>query len=133
MTKVVHVSGRRKKAVARATAKPGKGIIRVNRQLLSNYSTEFNRLKMLEPITIAGDLAKNIDLNINVFGGGIASQTEAIRLVIARALVEITKNKQLKADYLIYDRHLLVADVRKNESSKPNDSKPRAKRQFTKR
>src|SRR3989344_4846181 len=127
MTKVVHVSGRRKKAVARATAKPGKGIIRVNRQLLSNYSTEFNRLKMLEPITIAGDLAKNIDLNINVFGGGIASQTEAIRLVIARALVEITKNKQLKADYLIYDRHLLVADVRKNESSKPNDSKPRAK------
>jgi len=50
MTKVVHVSGRRKKAVARATAKPGKGIIRVNRQLLSNYSTEFNRLKMLENI-----------------------------------------------------------------------------------
>ena len=66
---------------------------------------------------------------VQVFGGGTTSQAEASRLAIAKGLVEFTGSKKLKQDYLDYDRHLLVADVRRREARKPNDSRARAARQ----
>ena len=63
-------------------------------------------------------------------GGGISSQTDACRLVIAKSLVEYTKSERLKETFLKYDRTMLVADVRRKEPSKPNrHGKARAKRQ----
>lgn len=125
----VIVSGKRKRAIAKATIKKGAGKVRVNKILVDLVEPEFSKLKLQEAIQLAGPLANSVDINITVTGGGAASQIEAARLVIAKGLVEFTKSDELKKLYLNYDRHLLVADTRRNEPHKPNDSKPRAKRQ----
>jgi len=128
--KIVHVSGKRKRAIARATLKDGKGIIKINNQLLDILEPKFVRMKIMEPLLLAGDLVKKVDININVTGGGIISQAEAVRLAIARVLVEYSKSNSLKETFLKYDRHLLVADTRRKEAAKPNrHGQARAKRQ----
>ena len=127
--KAVHASGKRKRAVARATITPGKGIVRINSLSLEHYQPELTRIKIQEPLILANDLAKKININIVVNGGGSQAQAEASRLAIARGLVEYSKSKELKKTFLDYDRNLLVADTRNKEPCKPNDSKARAKRQ----
>lgn len=129
MNKIVHVSGKRRKAIARATLKPGKGIIRINSMLLDNYNPKVSRMKIMEPLLIAGDdVVKKVNIQVNVNGGGFEGQAEAARLAIARGLVQFTNNKQLERNYLDYDRQLLVADIRQRESRKPNThQKARAK------
>lgn len=127
---VINTSGKRKCAIARATLHPGQGIVRINHRLLDVYNPLFFRMKIQEPLLLAGDVASKVDINVNVRGGGISSQTEAARLAIARALVEYTKDKTLEEKFLEYDRHLLVADVRRKEPAKPNrHGQARAKRQ----
>ena len=118
--KRIITSSKRKRAVARATLKEGKGKVRINQKLLDLYEPKMYRLKLREPIILAGDIANKVDITINVFGGGIASQAEASRLAIARALVEYAKSERLKEKFLKYDRQLLVADIRRKESAKPN-------------
>jgi len=126
--KAIHVSGTRKSAVARATLTPGAGIVRVNSRLINFYEPAMSRLKIQEPLIIAGDKAKNINISIDVQGGGVSSQAEAVRLVVARALAQY--DKTLQKAFLDYDRVLLVADVRRKETHKPNcHGKARAKRQ----
>lgn len=125
--KSIQKSGKRKSAVARATLKLGKGAVRINSQLLENYQPEIAKMKIQEPLILAGDQVQKMDINVRVNGGGWMSQAEASRLAIARCLIE--SNKSLKKVFLDYDRHLVVADKRHTEASKPNDSKPRAKRQ----
>ena len=130
MVKPIQTSGKRKRAIARASICAGKGMVRVNNQALAAVEPKMARLRMMEPLMLAGDeITNKVNITVSVMGGGWSGQTEAARLAIAKALVQFTKNKQLKADFLQYDRHLLIADVRMNEPSKPNDSKPRAKRQ----
>lgn len=118
--KPIVISGKRKKAIARATIRQGKGIVRINRLLLEDYGPSMSKLKLKEPLILAGDAANKIDIDIRVSGGGIASQADASRLVIAKGLVEFTKNDKLKETFLNYDRGLLVADVRRKEPAKPN-------------
>ncbi|MDP3728537.1 MAG: 30S ribosomal protein S9 [bacterium] len=127
--KIIQVSGKRKRAVARARLKEGKGVIRLNSLNLDGMTPELAKLMIMEPIILAGDLAKGVDIDVRVQGGGWHSQAEAVRLVVARALVQFSGSKALKQKFLDYDRHLLVADTRRAEASKPNDSKPRAARQ----
>ncbi|MBI5798268.1 30S ribosomal protein S9 [Candidatus Woesearchaeota archaeon] len=127
--KVVQVSGKRKRAVARATLKAGKGKIRINSLALEAYTPQLAQMMIMEPLILAGDEAKGVDIHVVVQGGGWHSQADAIRLVVARALVQHNGTKAFKQKFLDYDRHLLVSDVRRAEPSKPNDSKPRAKRQ----
>ena len=128
--KIIHMSGKRKRAIARATLKQGKGNIKINNQMLESFEPKFAKMKIMEPLLLAGDLTKKIDINVNVTGGGIISQAESVRLAIARALVEYSKSSSLKDNFLKYDRHLLVADTRRKEASKPNrHGKARAKRQ----
>jgi len=129
MKKIIHVSGKRKRATARVTLKPGKGVVRINKNLLQNYNHSLQKAKIMEPLLLAEELPKNIDISVNVFGGGINAQAEATRLAIAKGLLEFTGSKSLKDVFLKYDRHLLIADVRQGEASKPNVSKPRKKRQ----
>jgi len=125
--KTIITSGKRKRAIARAKLGEGKGIIRVNSLLLDHYKPALFRARIMEPIQLAGDSAKGVDISVNVSGGGMSSQADAVRLAIGRALVE--HNKKLEKIFLEYDRQLLVADVRRKEVAKPNDSKARAKRQ----
>ena len=128
--KVVTESGKRKQAIARATIRPGKGIVKINNQVLDSYEPKLSRLKIREPLIIAGDLLNKVDIRVNVSGGGISSQADASRLAIAKALVEFSKSDKLKEQYLNYDRNLLVADVRRKEPAKPNrHGQARAKRQ----
>lgn len=126
--KVIHASGKRKTSVARATLSAGNGIIRINKYNLENYQPELARLRIMEPLQLASDVVKKVNIDVNVFGGGWQSQAEASRLAIAKALVEFG-GKKIKDDFLKYDRHLLIADVRFKEPYKPNDSKARAARQ----
>jgi len=129
MKDTIHTSGKRKHAIARATLKPGKGIVRINSQKLEVYNPLIARSKIMEAIQLAGDISKKVNIDVNVFGGGWQAQSEAARLAIAKSIVAFTKSKELKKTYLEYDKHLLIADVRRGESSKPNDSKPRKARQ----
>ncbi len=127
--KPIHTSGKRKRSIARATLTIGNGRVRVNKALLYTLTPKMTRLKLMEPLIIAGDLANQVDIDILVSGGGQMSQAEAARLVIAKSLLQFSKDKTLEEKYLAYDRHLLVADVRRKETRKPNDSRARAKRQ----
>lgn len=126
MTKIIHVSGTRKTATARATLSPGRGVIRFNGRLVSLLHHPICRDKILEPIHLAGEAAQRVDINLNVHGGGFNSQAEASRVAISRALVSY--DKKLEKRFLEYDRHLLVPDVRLKETHKPNrHGKARAK------
>ncbi len=127
MAKIIQTQGKRKRAIARATLHPGKGIVKINGQLLNNYSSNMLRLRVSEPLLLAGDAAKGLNLGVSVMGGGSNGQVDASRLAIARALVQFQPS--LKQTFEDYDRSLLVADVRRKEMRKPNDSKARAKRQ----
>ncbi|HLD00402.1 MAG TPA: 30S ribosomal protein S9 [Candidatus Nanoarchaeia archaeon] len=127
MKKVIHTQGKRKRSVARATLYPGKGLVKVNNTYLDNYGNESLRLKISEPLVLAGEVLKKIDLDVTAAGGGVSGQADAVRMAIARALV--LHDKKLKKVFYDYDRWLLVADVRRKEVRKPNDSKARAKRQ----
>ena len=128
--KSIVTSGKRKRAIARATLNPGSGRIRINKIQLDLYQPKMYRLKLREPIILAGDIINKVDIDVNVIGGGTASQSEASRLAIARALVEHTKSERLKEKFLKYDRQLLVADIRRKEASKPNrHGQARAKKQ----
>lgn len=125
--KVIQTIGKRKEAVARATLLPGKGIVKINNQLLKHIKPQILHDRMMEPLVLSEDIASKVDIHVRVAGGGVQGQTEASRLAIARALVEF--NKKLKKTFLDYDRNLLVADIRTKEQRKPNDSRARASRQ----
>lgn len=127
MKKAIHMQGKRKTAVARATLSSGKGRVTINGIALNNFSNDMSRLRISEPLVLAGDTAKKVDLKVKVGGGGVNGQSDAIRLAIARALV--AHDNKLRKVFNDYDRLLLVADVRRKEVCKPNDSKARAKRQ----
>lgn len=125
---MIHTSGKRKSAIARATLKPGKGKVRVNNTFLDSYTNNVLKLKIQEPLILAGEVLKEVDINIKVSGGGINGQAEAARLAIGRALAQY--DKKLEKEFETYDRQLLVADVRRKESRKPGrHSKARAKTQ----
>ncbi|MEM0214757.1 MAG: 30S ribosomal protein S9 [Archaeoglobaceae archaeon] len=111
--KIVVTSGKRKTAVARAVARDGVGRIRINKIPLEIYPQELPKKMMLEPIKIAGELAKKVDIEVNVSGGGVVSQAEAARTAIARALVEFSGDEELRKAFLEYDRTLLVNDIRR--------------------
>ena len=118
MNKAIQTSGKRKKAVARVTLREGKGRVTINNSLLSTISSEMVRLKIQEPLMLGSESADKVDIEVSVEGGGVISQADAIRLAIAKALVEL--NPKLKKTFLDYDRTLLVADVRQREARKPN-------------
>ena len=130
----IAVSGKRKRAVARAIITSGQGKVTINNQDHNNLQM-FDKLKIEEPLRIAEKILgkKDFDVVIRVRGGGEKSQIEAARLALAKSIVKFSKSKTLQKAFLEYDRNLLVADVRRKEVCKPGDSKARKKRQSSKR
>lgn len=118
--KNIITSGKRKRAIARAVLSQGNGLVRVNHIPLNFIEPKMSRLKLMEPLILAGDAANKVNIDVNVAGGGTTSQAEASRLAIAKALVEHSKSDKLKQAFLEYDRNLMVADVRRKEPAKPN-------------
>lgn len=140
---MIQTVGKRKKAVARATLRNGSGKVRINGKLLSTMKNKYIRLRIEEPLILSRDVipVENIDISVNVRGGGIWGQSDATRTAIGKALLEyafnIKKNlgEKLKNLFLEYDRSLLVSDARRTESHKPSRSSagPRRKKQQSKR
>ena len=130
--KIIHEVGKRKIAVARATLKPGKGIVRINSKPLELWGPRYLVEKIKEPLHLAGSIAKKVDIEVNVRSGGISAQADAIRTAIGRALAAYGGEK-IKRAFLEYDRTLLVPDMRQNEPWKAGRSKPRAAAQKSKR
>lgn len=127
--KVVNTSGKRKTAVARATIVKGSGKVRVNRTPLEIFEPRLARLKIEEPIFIAGKKAEKLDIAVTVAGGGVYGQADAVRTAIARGIIDYTEDAELKEQFLAYDRTLLVNDIRAKESKKPLGRGARKKRQ----
>ena len=126
----VHTAGKRKSAIARATVKKGTGKVVVNKIPINLYSPELSRDRIMEPVILYGDKAKEIDVSVTINGGGITSQADAARVAIGKGIVEYSKSKGVEQMFIDYDRQLLVADVRRKEPSKPNrHGQARAKRQ----
>jgi len=128
---VIHCVGKRKKAIARATLRPGTGKIRINDKPLELLEPKYARLRIEEPLILAGDVVKNVDIDVK--GGGIFGQVDAIRVAICRALARF--ERKLKNIFMEYDRCLLVSDPRRTEPHKPSRSTagPRRKKQQSKR
>ena len=116
--KIINTSGKKKAATARATLKEGKGIVRINKVPLDSHEPRRARLKSQEPVEIAGDLLKGMNIDVVVSGGGIMGQTDAVRTAIAKGIVEWTGDTALKEAYSEYDRNLLVSDHRQKERKK---------------
>ncbi|MGL6298003.1 MAG: 30S ribosomal protein S9 [Methanobacteriaceae archaeon] len=129
MMKVVHTSGKRKTAIARGTVGEGKGRVRINKVPVELYQPELARLKLQEPLILAGDIIDNVDINVKVIGGGVMGQAEAARMVIAKGLVQWTNDMDLKEKFIQYDRTMLVGDPRRSEPKKYGGPGARARKQ----
>ena len=126
---VIKTIGRRKTAIARAYLSSGKGEIKVNNRDFKDYfPSEVLQIIVKQPLTTT-EQNNNFNININVFGGGLSSQAEAIRLSIARALVELDPESRptLKAE------GFLTRDSRMVERKKYGRRKARRAFQFSKR
>lgn len=129
MKKVIHTSGKRKTAIARGKFREGKGRVRINKSPVELYDPELARLKIMEPLTLAGDLLNNVDIDVKVIGGGVMGQAEAARMVIAKGLVQWTSDMELKEKFNQYDRTMLVGDPRRSEPKKYGGPGARARKQ----
>lgn len=130
---IIQTIGKRKMSLARAILRPGKGIVRINSRLLSTIMPEMARERIKEPLFLAPEIADKVNIKVIVRGGGWNSQAEAVRLAIARALIEHSSNPELKERFNIYDKYLLVADTRRTEPHKCYRSAARSQRQTSKR
>jgi small subunit ribosomal protein S9 len=127
MAKIINTSGKRKTAIARATLKAGKGVIRVNSVPLEQYGTDVTRMKISEPILLFPKGVDGVDVTIDVAGGGVMGQAEAVRTALARGILLWHNEPQIKDIYLTYDRTLLVNDSRQKETKKPHGRGARKK------
>jgi len=126
---VIHKIGRRKTAVARVYLSEGKGNITVNKRDMEVYfPTATLQYKVKQPLALT-DNDKSFDIKINVFGGGITGQAEAIRLALSRAMCEINEEHRI----VLKPEGLLTRDPRMVERKKFGQKKARKKFQFSKR
>jgi small subunit ribosomal protein S9 len=125
----VNALGRRKSAVARVYINDGKGNILVNDRDLKEYFP-LQQLQYIvnQPLSVTSSEGK-YDIQVNLYGGGVKGQAEAVRLAITRALVKI--NPELKT--ILKSNKLLTRDPRAVERKKPGRPKARKRFQFSKR
>ena len=128
--KVVNALGRRKSAVARVYVKTGEGKIEINGRSLNEYFKEDTlRYIVNQPFEVTGTTAQ-FDVKVNLDGGGIKGQAEALRLGISRALCEIDKEAYRSA---LKAEGFLTRDAREVERKKPGQPGARRRFQFSKR
>jgi small subunit ribosomal protein S9 len=125
----IHKIGRRKTSVARIYMSEGKGEVVVNGKKVDEYFTTGPLLYKINQAFEVTETEKQYDLKVNVFGGGITGQAEAIRMAIARALCEIDQDHRIK----LKPEGLLTRDPRMVERKKFGQKKARKKFQFSKR
>ena len=126
---VIHKIGRRKTAVARVYISSGKGNITVNKRDFKDYfATPTLQYKVNQAFELTNTTGQ-YDVKINVYGGGITGQAEAVRLALSRALCEVDEENR----GLLKPEGLLTRDPRMVERKKYGQKKARKKFQFSKR
>ena len=126
----VNTSGKRKTAVARAVVKKGTGNITINKIPLPIYGSELARLMIEEPLGLVPEKVEQVDIAVNVKGGGVMGQATATRTAVAKGLVEYyTDDEELEGIFRTYDRTLIVNDDRRKLPKKPLGPGARAKKQ----
>ena len=126
---IINTIGRRKTSIARVYVQPGKGQIRVNDRDLNDYFKSEILQTTVKQAMAAVKVEGNYDVTVNVEGGGVKGQAEAIRLGIARAMVKINGENRSP----LRKEGLLTRDSRMVERKKPGRRKARRKFQFSKR
>lgn len=120
---------KRKKAKARVLIKEGTGQYRINGRGVDSISNKYLKDMLREPLEISGKDISKIDVSVNVKGGGIMGQVDAIRGAVARALVKYFKDPALKNHFFGLDKSYIVNDARQVEPKKYRRRKARAKYQ----
>jgi small subunit ribosomal protein S9 len=121
--------GKRKTAIAKAILRPGSGRVTINSIPLEVYTPELAQMKIMEPLIIAGDKAKEIDVEVNVVGGGVMARADAARMAIAKGLLSFVKSAELRKKLIMYDRSMIAGDPRRTEPKKFGGPGPRRRRQ----
>lgn len=126
---VVNTLGRRKTAVARIFISEGKGNITINKREMKEYFPNLTlQYIVMQPLQLMG-LTEKFDIKVNLDGGGIKGQAEALRLAISRALVEM--NPESKTE--LKRAGFMTRDPREVERKKSGQPKARKRFQFSKR
>ncbi len=129
----ITAKAKKKEAVARAVLRKGKGVVRINHRRIETLNPDYVIEYIKEPLEIAGQVSHEVDIDVQVAGGGFMGQMVASRTAIAKSLVDFTHDEKLKKRMLSYDRMLLVDDARRVEPKKPLGRKARKKRQLSRR
>jgi len=126
---VINAIGRRKSAVARIYVSEGKGQITINKKELKEYFTTGTlQYIVTQPLNLL-EVADKYDIKVNLDGGGVTGQAEALRLAISRALVKIDAEDKSA----LRTAGFMTRDPREVERKKPGQPKARKKFQFSKR
>lgn len=126
---LTQTTGRRKEAIARARLRPGTGVMTVNGRPFDEYfTTPAHRMEASEPLRVA-EAAERFDVDASIKGGGVSGQAGALRMALARSLVELEPETRAT----LKKAGLLTRDARKKESKKYGLVKARKAKQFTKR
>jgi small subunit ribosomal protein S9 len=127
VTRAFVARGKRKTSVARATIQAGKGVVRINTVNISAINNPYIREIIREPLRYIGPEANNIDISVNINGGGVMGQAQAARTAIANALVMYFDQMGLKDKFMAIDHSILIDDTRRVETKKFRGPKARAR------
>ena len=126
---LTQTTGRRKQAVARVRLRPGTGVITINKRPLAQYfPSETQAMVATEALRVT-NLLETYDIDANIDGGGVSGQAGALRMGIARALIEL--DPELRG--VVKKAGLLTRDAREKESKKYGLKKARKAPQYSKR
>jgi small subunit ribosomal protein S9 len=126
---LTQTTGRRKEAVARVRLRPGTGVVTVNKRPIDTYfPSETHRMILTEPLRLTNTL-ESYDVDASIDGGGVSGQAGALRMGIARSLVELDPEHR----QTLKKAGLLTRDAREKESKKYGLKKARKAPQYSKR
>lgn len=125
----IQTVGRRKRSVARVLIRPGKGQWSVNGRAMADYFPRpTHQIRVAEPLRVT-ELEGSFDVTVRVRGGGLTGQCDAVRLGLARALVQHDEEQRPT----LREHGMLTRDARQVERKKPGRPKARKRFQFSKR
>jgi small subunit ribosomal protein S9 len=130
-SKHIQSSGKRKTAIARARLRyPAKGGVKINNIPLEIYEPELARMRIREVLEIANHpKLEKCDIHVKVKGGGKMSQTDAVRIALAKSITKFLGTKSIERLFRNYDEALLSGDSRRTEPKHFGGKKARARRQ----
>ncbi|HEX8451992.1 MAG TPA: 30S ribosomal protein S9 [Longimicrobium sp.] len=128
-TEQFHAIGRRKTSVARVYLRPGNGAWEINGRTIEDYLPRHVLRQSAQRPLVATENEGKFDVKVNVNGGGLRGQADAIRLGVARALLEVDETNRTR----LRPEGLLTRDPREVERKKPGRPGARKKFQFSKR